>query len=1084
MHEGDAILGIFLATYSSKGDYLPLRYPLSQFDYEYAESALRAAADEETRKRNARKERFGTSGNTTIAGGAAAASSERKGGGNAGVSIKDSSSTNVTNGSVAQAGEGGSAISADSYAPDLESGKAPPSRNASYTSVTNASSSTSKSTVSGQTNLAALTSNQNQALPYGTGTSKHKKDSKTESRQAGGEHLPSSSSDTRAFTDDQLVSGDMSKDASHHPYMTKDTHGFDTKFLAQLFSPRPSMSDRRFQVAIDNVLFVGHPLRDDPKEKVRDPDYYDAEQDDDETMLKLASIAEQDGWKVRSDIMMSHGSNQQGTKLLADLGLMNLMLSREPSETGDSTISEGERAVRDSREWKRRGYLKRVYPKLFNIVFMLDNTYPGVECLADRLYEDVLKRLTKALMIEQMDSNYVMIQSRLIRQLNDAALSESYTSARYIQKALRISTLATDLIRLYNGLRKGGRVCLHVHKRIMLSLQIPRGPRLDRPLPIARPRPFLNTGYNIAGYSSTTPANTSTAASATHTPRPTTPADGTATAAAPETSQATQSIAPAVENYSGPLFFSKDAHLSDAKNGVGDCNGHASLDANILSSKQSLFMAGEKLTARNGCGSVVADSELHPGEYNRYPRIEPFHAILLLDTMENIRNHLLYSDVSPTLLTLIDAIQPTRALSTLHNIIDCSYAQLCRLVAHLVYWNIARLICPIKMAYTYVPAVTRITREISGKFRKKSFQLCTLPQLFAAMHPPRPISQVFEALVASATSCSDDNAGAVALGFSGNEETRNAKAHVFRAELQDMLAFLLSEEIIAQYHTWPVVLVPNYVKYNLSEEQFMRLSIAWFRSLHTEHPDLLGAYPQALLDKAEFECWCSDELREQADMELVEQASREAEHKAMLCRVMRKLALRRMRDIWEAKKRGKHGRRLREVEQQMAEEEDKIHAFCNRIERERMEAWILAKSQRDSVLERTRLERIQSRRSCGRGIPDDSVRPGKDTQLHKWYSFVQSDPVLGDLAKEITQKYVSFVPADDLAHRTEAEKVFMDSLVQGKPANLQDWFIRHSHLFTGKTHLVKLLESEQASIARVESILREFEGIIHLPQHV
>ncbi|KAJ2660946.1 Nitrogen permease regulator 3 [Coemansia sp. RSA 1200] len=1075
MHEGDAILGIFLATYSSKGDYLPLRYPLSRFDYEYADSALRATAEAEMRRRSARAERAGTNTNVDRNGGKSAILSERKGGGTSAKSIPDAN----------MAGSSGPGNPAETDVPDPASGKALPSRNTSYTSVANAGSSPSISTVSGQANPTAPSSNQNQTLSAGMGSVPHKGEFKAESRQALSEHVANLGPSGRVFPDERLVSEGIEKHAYQRPYMAKDTHGFDTKFLAQLFSPRPSMSDRRFQVAIDNVLFVGHPLRDDPKETVRDPDYYDVEQDEAETMLKLASIAELDGWRVKSDIMVNHGSNQHGTKLLADLGLVNLMLNREPSETGDSTISEGERAVRDSREWKRRGYRKHVYPKLFNIVFMLDNTFPGVECLADRLYENVLKRLTKALMIEQMETNYVLTQSRLIRGLNDVALSEGYTSGHYIQEVLRRSTLATDLIQLFNGLRKGGRVCLHVHKRIMLSLQIPRGPRLDRPLPVAKTRPFLNTGYSIGGYSIATPANASTSASVTHTPRPATPAEGSAVAGITEAAQATQSIAPVVENYSGPLFFPEDAPLLDGKQVYRSNGRHEYLGADLVPARQMMSAGCEQLSVRSGRSPIVADSELHPGEYGRYPRIESFHAILLRDSMESLRQQLLYSDVSPTLLALIEAIQPTRAMSTLHNIVDCSYAQLCRLAAHLVYWKIARLICPVKMAYTYVPAVAHLTREMTDKFRKKSFQLCTLPQLFAAMHPPRPISQVFEALAASATSGSDDSAGAVALGFSGNEETRNAKAHIFRAELQDILLFLLSEEIIAQYHTWPVVLVPNYVKHNFTEEQFLRISIAWFRSLHTEHPDLLGAYPQALLDKAEFECWHSDELQEQADMELVEHASREAEHKAMLCRVMRKLALRRMRDVWEEKKRGKHGRRLRLVEQQMAAEEDKIHAFCNRIEKERMESWILAKSQRDTVLERTRLARIQSRRSHGKDIPDDSACSSEDSrQLYTWYNFVKSDPDLGDLAKEITQKYVYFVPADDLAHRTEAEKRYMYGLVQDKPANLQDWFIRHSHLFTGKNHLVKLLDSEQASITRLESTLREFDGIIHLPQHV
>ncbi|KAJ2852993.1 hypothetical protein GGI22_005051, partial [Coemansia erecta] len=107
MYEGDAILGIFLATYSSKGDYLPLRYPLSQFDYEYAESVLKATADAETRKRKARMERAGTGGNTG-----------RNDGGNAG---KDSSVINVANDSAVQTEKVGTTVSTDGHAPDLAS---------------------------------------------------------------------------------------------------------------------------------------------------------------------------------------------------------------------------------------------------------------------------------------------------------------------------------------------------------------------------------------------------------------------------------------------------------------------------------------------------------------------------------------------------------------------------------------------------------------------------------------------------------------------------------------------------------------------------------------------------------------------------------------------------------------------------------------------------------------------------------------------------------------------------------------------------------------------------------------------------
>ncbi|KAJ2682012.1 hypothetical protein H4R19_007215, partial [Coemansia spiralis] len=281
MHEGAAILGIFLATYSSKGDYLPLRYPLSESDFEYTERLLKESHEQ---KRAARSARDGS-------GPAAATATDSR-----------------------------------QPVPDSPPGPADqPTKDGAKTG-----------------GLAPRAAGRRESKPARGGPA-----------------------------------GDAGDDDSQQPYMERKVHGFEAKFLAQLFSPRPSMSDRRFQVAVDNVLFVGHPLRDDPMEKTRDPDYYDAEQDDTEAMSQLA---EYEGWKIRTDTVAEPGANQR-TRLLADLGLMGLMLNREPSETGDSAISDGERAVRDSSEWRRRGYWNRVYPKLFHVVFMLDNTVPGIEAL-------------------------------------------------------------------------------------------------------------------------------------------------------------------------------------------------------------------------------------------------------------------------------------------------------------------------------------------------------------------------------------------------------------------------------------------------------------------------------------------------------------------------------------------------------------------------------------------------------------------------------------------------------------------------------------------------------------------------------
>ncbi|KAJ2064448.1 Nitrogen permease regulator 3 [Coemansia sp. S146] len=1019
-HEGHAILGVFLATYSSKGDYLPLRYPVTHHDYECAEMLLKNA---ETHCHEAVADQARVGDEADDAG----------------------SDTNAT--------ELPSADMRNSY-------RDVPSRAGSYTSIGNANANTSTPVSVGPPSSAGATGGP------------AKISSRGDSRAPRGGHISAADESSRLFADGGSLVPGLEGATERHSSMDQKIHGFDPKFLAQLFSPRPSMSDQRFQVAIDNVLFVGHPLRDDPNEKTLDPDYYDAEQDDAETMSRLASLAEYDGWKLKSEAIIDRGANARNSKLLADLGLVNLVLNREPSEAGDSAISAGEREVRDSKEWKRRGYQKRVYPRLFNVVFMLDNTVPGIETLADRLYDHVLRRLTKTLMIEQMEANYVLTQSRLIRSLNDQADSENYSTARYLQEAMKRSTLATNLIELYNGLYKGELVNLHVRKRIMLSLQIPRGPPLARTPPAAKPRLAFSSGYGVAGYGSVNATNGSNNTSIAHTPRPTTPSDACTSGVSHGLDQrslnycdaATQSVAPDVQDYWGPILFDRVIGQNPVH---GCCTGTATVSHGSMAAK---------------CASsdiVVTDRELQPGEFGRYPRIEPHHAILLLGDVEALKRRLFDSDASPTLLVIVERALPTEALSELHAKIDCSFAQLCRFVAHLVYWGVAKLICPVKLAHTYVPTAQKLTPALVERFSHQPFKLCTLAQLFARMHPPRPAELILKALLADASLSA---AAEPALEI-GSEEAQNARLRDSKPEFREMLAFLLREGAIAQYHTWPMLLVPNYVKFNISEEVFVRLSFGWFRTLHAEHPDLLGAFPQALLDKAEYECWQSHESHEKADAEIFHALSREAENRINLCRVMRKLALRRVRDVWSDKKRGKHGRELRSVERRMEAEEHKVHEFCNRIENEGIEALTSARSQYQSRLDQALQERIQDRLDHGKDIPEDPSELPHD-QLYKWYDFVKRDLNLSELTKEIVSKYVSYVPTDGPPQRTEAEKLYIAKLVEGKPTNLQDWFHRHSHLFTGSNHLVKLFSGEKIALVRVEAMLREFGSAILLPQHI
>ncbi|KAJ1878038.1 hypothetical protein LPJ66_011970, partial [Kickxella alabastrina] len=214
--------------------------------------------------------------------------------------------------------------------------------------------------------------------------------------------------------------------------------------------------------------------------------------------------------------------------------------------------------------------------------------------------------------------------------------------------------------------------------------------------------------------------------------------------------------------------------------------------------------------------------------------------------------------------------------------------------------------------------------------------------------------------------------------------------------------------------------------------------------------------------------------------------------RVMLGHVMRKLALQRSRAAWDAKRRGKHGAELRRLERAMAAEEARVHAFCDRLQAERLDAWVHSKAQHEAALARSRAERRAARlQGCAADVAEGS-------ELHCWYAFIRQDPDLAELAREVATRFVAMVPASPLALRSPAEARFLARAAERRPQPMQEWFVRNAHLLTGANHLVKLADAVEplnhradarqrelgAKLRELTLVLHELDGVVELPQHV
>ncbi|KAJ1925207.1 Nitrogen permease regulator 3 [Tieghemiomyces parasiticus] len=116
----------------------------------------------------------------------------------------------------------------------------------------------------------------------------------------------------------------------------------------------------------------------------------------------------------------------------------------------------------------------------FYLLFVLDHAAPAAEAKADLLYRHVADKLCTVLRYAQRTEGYVADQTIRLNRLLDRAFREGSTRADWMQRAMAESSLARTLARVYDGIVDGQEVRLAVAERFPLALQVP--PRLNEDL--------------------------------------------------------------------------------------------------------------------------------------------------------------------------------------------------------------------------------------------------------------------------------------------------------------------------------------------------------------------------------------------------------------------------------------------------------------------------------------------------------------------------------------------------------------------------------------------------------------------------
>ncbi|KAI0368797.1 hypothetical protein BV20DRAFT_1053766 [Pilatotrama ljubarskyi] len=220
--------------------------------------------------------------------------------------------------------------------------------------------------------------------------------------------------------------------------------GYSAEFLAQILCPQSSMCHQKFELVVDDLAFLGHPV-----------------------------CADADGgWRFKAEKPRAAARGRGSKK------------GQSPQE--EERLLTPERAERTERgRWtgqQAQAQAGDAGMQTFHFVVVLDLPDPSSSASGniakyfDTIYEQVAFNVTAVLYQEQILDRYVEAQSELLGSLREDFANRGESFADFMYEALKVSTIAPAMKTLYESIKQNtiARVTINA---LPLELQLP--PYLD-----------------------------------------------------------------------------------------------------------------------------------------------------------------------------------------------------------------------------------------------------------------------------------------------------------------------------------------------------------------------------------------------------------------------------------------------------------------------------------------------------------------------------------------------------------------------------------------------------------------------------
>ncbi|KAG1142690.1 hypothetical protein G6F37_007486 [Rhizopus arrhizus] len=264
-----------------------------------------------------------------------------------------------------------------------------------------------------------------------------------------------------------------SKDA----FAGRDTiFNIDVSFLADAMAPKLPLCDRKFQLCIDDLTFVGHPV------SLSSLQTESSCKEQDEGVQDLSNTSSQSTSTPNSSPSTNINNHEQNDDQSVSSSSSNNNNHNNNESSAMNSISDNNESDRDSSDDATDNHdgdsvsdtsPGSIHMTLFHVVFVMSPPDLELNSQVETLYRHVILKYSSALRYEQLRCGYVQEEIEKVLILKEEAYNKGTPYYQVMREILQESSLARDIRQIYTAVSSNTAAHVIINDFIDLSLQIP-----------------------------------------------------------------------------------------------------------------------------------------------------------------------------------------------------------------------------------------------------------------------------------------------------------------------------------------------------------------------------------------------------------------------------------------------------------------------------------------------------------------------------------------------------------------------------------------------------------------------------------